>query len=125
MIQRATSPIISSPSRRRSTSAAPIERMPRHVDPMLATLSDLPGDPANYNFEFKWDGVRALCFYDGARIRLESRNQLEITPRYPELHALGEALGKRTAILDGEVVAMDASGAPSFPMLQKRMHVRD
>jgi bifunctional non-homologous end joining protein LigD len=99
--------------------------MPRHVDPMLAMLSDLPADPQNYNFEFKWDGVRALCFHDGATLRLESRNQLDITPRYPELHTLARVLGKRSAILDGEVVAMDSNGTPSFPRLQRRMHVRD
>src|ERR1041385_957542 len=99
--------------------------MPRHIAPMLAVLSNLPSDADNYNFEYKWDGVRAICFYDGSSLRLESRNQLDITRRYPELHRLSRALEKRSAILDGEIVAMDSSGAPSFPLLQSRMHVSD
>jgi bifunctional non-homologous end joining protein LigD len=99
--------------------------MPQSIAPMLATLAaDLPSDPARYSFEYKWDGVRGLCFWDGTRLRLRSRNLLDITPNYPELHALGPALGKhRQAILDGEIVALNASGLPSFQRLQHRMHV--
>jgi bifunctional non-homologous end joining protein LigD len=99
---------------------APLES----VEPMLATLAaDLPQDLDNYGFEYKWDGVRALCYWDGRRLRFESRNRLEITHRYPELHVLGEALGSRPAVLDGEIVALDEAGRPSFPLLQNRMHV--
>ncbi len=93
---------------------------------MMAVLSDLPADAERYGFEFKWDGVRALCYWDGRRMRLESRNLLDITARYPELEALGEALGpERRVILDGEIVALDDLGAPSFARLQHRMHVAD
>src|SRR5438477_7529183 len=99
---------------------APAGAMPRGgVAPMLATLSDLPCDPQHYSFEFKWDGVRALCYWDGRSLRLESRNLLDITGRYPELQALGTALGrKRRAILDGEIVALDDQDRPSFARLQ-------
>src|SRR3954447_22424085 len=78
--------------------------MPRHIEPMLAVLSDLPTEKeqGNYNFEFKWDGVRALCYYDGSDLCLESRNRLDITIRYPELQALSRVLGRHSAILDGE-----------------------
>jgi bifunctional non-homologous end joining protein LigD len=107
-------------SRRRA--AAP---MPQHIEPMLAILSTLPPDPKPYSFEFKWDGVRAITYVDGRRLRMESRNLLDITPRYPELHALAKELQGRRAILDGEVVALDKEGRPSFPLLQQRMHVRD
>ena len=93
---------------------------------MLAVLSqELPTDLDQYGFEYKWDGVRALCYWDGRRLRLESRNQLEITHRYPELHVLADALGSRPAILDGEIVALDENDRPSFPLLQNRMHVND
>lgn len=92
---------------------------------MLATLACLPTDQRDYAFEFKWDGVRALCFWDGGSLRLHSRNQLDITSNYPELQPLGVALGpKRRVVLDGEIVAFDPSGRPSFPKLQRRMHVR-
>lgn len=94
------------------------------VEPMLATLSaQVPPNPNNYGFEYKWDGVRALCYWDGQRLRFESRNQLEITHRYPELNGLGDALGSRSAVLDGEIVALDDSDRPSFPLLQSRIHV--
>jgi bifunctional non-homologous end joining protein LigD len=93
---------------------------------MLAVLAqELPAGPDQYGFEYKWDGVRALCYWDGRRLRLESRNQLEITHRYPELHVLADALGSRSAILDGEIVALDDNDRPSFPLLQSRMHVND
>jgi bifunctional non-homologous end joining protein LigD len=93
---------------------------------MLAVLSaELPGDLEDWGFEYKWDGVRALCYWDGRTLRLESRNQLDITHRYPELHILADALGSRSAVLDGEIVALDEADRPSFPLLQNRMHVND
>jgi bifunctional non-homologous end joining protein LigD len=99
--------------------------MPQSIDPMLAVLSTLPPDPNPYSFEFKWDGVRAITYFDGRRLSMESRNLLDITPRYPEIHAITKELNGRKAILDGEVVALDKDGRPSFPLLQQRMHVRD
>ena len=116
----------SPPSRRSGRRGATLPAPPRldSIEPMLATLAaGLPPDLENYGFEYKWDGVRALCYWDGRRLRLESRNRLDITHRYPELHVLGEALGSRPAVLDGEIVALDEVGRPSFPLLQNRMHV--
>jgi len=92
---------------------------------MLATLSTLPADEKNWAFEYKWDGVRALLFWDGSRLRLESRNLLDITSRYPEFRDLGPKLGKSAVVLDGEIVALDSRGRPSFPLLQRRMHLSD
>src|SRR5216110_374083 len=72
--------------------ARPANPMPATIAPMLAVSSDLPSDPQHYTFEYKWDGVRAICYHDGTAngtangFRLESRNQLDITRRYPELH---------------------------------------
>src|SRR3989440_2424094 len=108
--------------RPRRNGAAP---MPQSIEPMLAVLSTLPPDPKPYSFEFKWDGVRAITYFDGKRLSMESRNLLDITPRYPEIHAITKELDGRRAILDGEVVALDKDGRPSFPLLQQRMHVRD
>jgi bifunctional non-homologous end joining protein LigD len=93
---------------------------------MLATLAgELPKRLGDYTFEWKWDGVRALTYWDGKRLRLDSRNLLDITTSYPELHALGRAIEARSVILDGEIVALDENGKPSFKRLQRRMHVRD
>src|SRR3954447_14148024 len=99
------------------------ETMPEHLVPMLARLAPLPPDEERWGFEIKWDGVRALGYVRDGRLRLESRNLKDITPRYPELHALAGALDARDAILDGEVVAFDAQGRPSFQALQARMHL--
>ncbi|MDP8943029.1 MAG: non-homologous end-joining DNA ligase [Actinomycetota bacterium] len=99
------------------------EPMPEHVEPMLARVGELPADDAAHGYELKWDGVRVVLYCQGGRIRLESRRGGDVTGRYPELRALGRELGAREAILDGEVVAFDEHGRPSFQRLQGRMHV--
>ena len=93
---------------------------------MLAVSSSIvPANPSRYSFEFKWDGVRALAFWDGKTFRLQGRNENDITPRYPELHGLADAVGKRSFVVDGEVVALDEVDRPSFALLQQRMHLSD
>jgi bifunctional non-homologous end joining protein LigD len=100
--------------------------MPATIAPMLATLAPtLPANPANYAFEYKWDGVRALLRWDGKDLSVASRNLLDITPRYPEIHPITDVFGSRDVILDGEVIALDDAERPSFSRLQQRMHVRD
>ena len=96
------------------------------IEPMLAITADEPFDSPDFAFEAKWDGVRTLAFVDGGVVRLQTRNLLDCTTQYPEAHGVSEALtGAYQAILDGEVVALDERGAPSFQRLQPRMHVRD
>jgi bifunctional non-homologous end joining protein LigD len=99
------------------------EPMPEHVKPMLARTGALPTDDHRWAYEIKWDGVRGIAYIDGGRLRLEARSGREITARYPELRELGRALAGRQAVLDGEVVAFDADGRPSFQKLQGRMHL--
>jgi bifunctional non-homologous end joining protein LigD len=99
------------------------EPMPEWIPPMLARSGPLPPDDGRWAYEIKWDGVRAIGFAEGGRLRLMSRNRNDITPRYPELRELGRALGSREAVLDGEVVAFDDEGRPSFQRLQGRMHL--
>jgi bifunctional non-homologous end joining protein LigD len=99
------------------------EEIPRHVKPMLATLSTLPRDEDGWAYEIKWDGVRAIAYCETGRMRLESRTLREITPHYPELRALGAELGSREAVLDGEIVAFDDEGKPSFERLQSRINL--
>jgi bifunctional non-homologous end joining protein LigD len=99
------------------------EPMPERIEPMLARTGPLPRDDENWAYEIKWDGVRAIGYAAGGRLRLASRNGRDITPRYPELRELGRALAGREAVLDGEVVAFDEEGRPSFQRLQGRMHL--
>ncbi len=99
------------------------ETMPEHLPPMLALSGELPAREDAWGFEVKWDGVRALAYWRPGRLRIESRSLSDISSRYPELHALGRQLGTREAILDGEIVAFDENGSPSFELLQHRMHL--
>jgi bifunctional non-homologous end joining protein LigD len=96
---------------------------PQNLRPMYATLAKTPPKTSGWAWELKWDGIRALCYVDGGRIRLFTRNGNEVTHRYPELRKLGETLGAHEAVLDGEIVAFDDTGRPSFELLQRRMHV--
>lgn len=97
------------------------------IAPMLATLSSgLPEHPRDWAFEYKWDGVRAICYVEPGALRLVSRNDIDMAGRYPDLAAEGDAVSAgRRLILDGEIVALDAAGRPSFGLLQRRMHVAD
>ncbi len=97
--------------------------MPRHIEPMKARLGELPRDDDAYGYEIKWDGVRALLYYEQGGLALESRNLLDITKQYPELAPLGTALGARSVVLDGEIVAPDERGRSNFQRLQARMHL--
>jgi bifunctional non-homologous end joining protein LigD len=97
--------------------------MPERLIPMLARPGTLPQDEECWSFEVKWDGVRAIAYIQPGRLRLESRNLNEITEAYPEVRGILLDLGMREAVLDGEIVAFDAQGRPSFERLQSRMHV--
>lgn len=73
--------------------------------------------------EGKWDGIRAIGVWDGSRLRLYARSGNEITHRYPELTDLDARLGAAPAVFDGELVALEPDGRPSFPLLQNRMNL--
>ncbi len=88
---------------------------------MLATPAATPPSHDGWAFEIKWDGVRALAHVEAGALRISSRSGEDTSARYPELAGLADALGGRSAILDGEVVAFDAEGRPSFQTLQRRM----
>ncbi len=97
--------------------------MPERIVPMMARPGKLPPDEQNWSFEIKWDGVRSIAYCKPGRIRLESRNLNEITAAYPEIRGVLDQLGMHEAVLDGEIVAFDDAGRPSFGRLQRRMHV--
>jgi bifunctional non-homologous end joining protein LigD len=98
--------------------------LPERIVPMFARLDGLPRDEELYGFEIKWDGIRAIGYWEPGRLRLESRNLHDITAAWPELRAIGRQLGSNAAVLDGEIVAFDDQGRPSFERLQPRMHLR-
>jgi bifunctional non-homologous end joining protein LigD len=102
------------------------EPMPARIVPMLAEpgmLKTLAKPESQWSFEVKWDGVRAIAYAQPGRLRLESRNLRDITATYPEVRGLLRDLGMRDAVLDGELVAFDDAGRPSFERLQRRMNV--
>ncbi len=101
--------------------------MPRTIRPMLATLVDKAFDDDHWLFEVKWDGYRSIIFFneDGKKgVRMVSRNQNEQTQDFPELQAIGKQLRCDTAIVDGEIVAIDEQGHASFSLMQQRSGFR-
>ena len=103
----------------------PVKRpMPTTIHPMLAESIDKPFDDKDWLFEIKWDGYRAIAFVEGGKVRLVSRNQNELTGRYPELKDMPDFIHAKTAILDGEAVALDADGRASFSLMQQRTGFR-
>jgi bifunctional non-homologous end joining protein LigD len=92
--------------------------------PMLATAGALPPpeDDAAWGYEFKWDGVRVVAAVHGGVLGLSSRKGTDITVRYPEVARPPAGLAGHDVVVDGEIVAMDASGRPDFGALQNRMH---
>ena len=95
--------------------------MPTVIHPMLATLVDDPFSDPNWIFETKWDGFRSVCFVQNGQARFVSRNQIEMTPQYPELAHVARQIDAKEAILDGEIVALDERGMPKFQLLQPRV----
>lgn len=96
------------------------------VRPMLASPGQLPpadGEDA-WAFEMKWDGVRAVVYVADGEVRVMTRNDREVGATYPELRGLADALPGQPVVLDGEIVALDQAGRPSFGQLQARMHVQ-
>jgi DNA ligase D-like protein (predicted ligase) len=85
---------------------------------MMATLSSaLPVGPG-WSYEVKWDGYRAFLSSDGTRARLISRNLKDLSRSYPHIVAAAPTLSREPITIDGEIVALDEEGRPSFQALQ-------
>jgi bifunctional non-homologous end joining protein LigD len=91
---------------------------------MLAESISEPFDSPDWLFEIKWDGYRAVAFIEKGKVRLVSRNQNELTARYPELKDMAGFVKASNAIIDGEGVAIDEHGKPSFSLMQQRTGFR-
>jgi bifunctional non-homologous end joining protein LigD len=92
--------------------------MPTSVLPMLATKVGAPFSRVGWVFEPKWDGYRAICFFRDGQVRFTSRNQRDLTKRFPELQSIAKSIKASTAVIDGEIVALDEEGAQCFDQLQ-------
>jgi bifunctional non-homologous end joining protein LigD len=94
--------------------------MPAAIHPMLATHADELFNDRDWLYEIKWDGYRAVAFFNKRGLRLVSRNQNDLTSQFPELNDLGAQLRAQTAVLDGEICALDKDGRSSFNLMQQR-----
>ncbi len=103
---------------------SPGDPAPDRVQPMLAGSGRLPTGEG-WAYEFKWDGVRAICHAEPGRLTLRTRNLNDVTATYPELGVFTRTVGHRRLVLDGEIVAFDEAGRPSFEALQRRMNLGD
>ena len=91
------------------------------VKHMLATPSDKPFSRKGWVFEIKYDGVRVIAEKRDDQVKMYGRSGEDITTRYPEIAEAIGALLVTNIVLDGEIIAYDDSGRPSFGRLQKRM----
>jgi bifunctional non-homologous end joining protein LigD len=102
-----------------STEGAVKAEMPESLEPMLATLGSAVPSGSDWLYEVKWDGYRALCFIEGGKVRMLSRRGTKLDKQFAAVaSALGQSVKADTAIIDGEVVALDDNGNPSFQHLQ-------
>ena len=96
------------------------ETSPHFIQPMAARLVDKLPEGDEWMYEVKFDGYRALLLKDGDKIRIRSRNDKDLTNAYPSVAGSGRKLKAERAVLDGEIVAVDSDGHPSFQALQHR-----
>jgi bifunctional non-homologous end joining protein LigD len=102
------------------------EPLPDIGAPMLAQIgTGVPPSDPKWIYEVKWDGVRALCYIQNGQVRMVSRNGNAIDRQYPELSILPHHIKAQTAIVDGEIAALNERGVPSFELLQRRINVAD
>ena len=115
-----------SPRLARDEKVTGTDPMPRNISPMLAEIGrGTPPSSEEWFYEIKWDGVRAICYIENGSLKMFSRRGISIDKQYPELSVLPHHVKASSAILDGEIAALDARGLPSFELLQKRITVAD
>ncbi len=122
--ENSKSPVTPVSSVVKGLAGAAAKSMPTTIQPMLATSVSKPFDDPAWLFEIKWDGYRAVAFIDDGDVRLVSRNQNDLTAQYPELRELSKFIKAQRAVIDGEVVALDEEGRPSFSLMQQRTGFR-
>lgn len=91
------------------------------IEPMLARSADKPPQSADYLYEVKWDGIRALISLDEGEIRIHGRNGLDLTQQFPELRIPEQAFRATSGLFDGEIVCLEPDGRPNFRNVIHRM----
>ncbi|HYZ29058.1 MAG TPA: non-homologous end-joining DNA ligase [Thermoleophilaceae bacterium] len=94
--------------------------MPEHIAPLIPVPGPLPEDDAAHAYEVRWDGRRAIAFCEPGRLRLDDVAGGDITALYPEIGRLTRSIGARSAVLDGELVALGDDGRPEPARLERR-----
>jgi bifunctional non-homologous end joining protein LigD len=115
--------VLKGPAELASIEGAVESAMPAKIEPMLATPTAPCEMPAgsDWLYEVKWDGYRALCFIEKGRVRMVSRRGNVMDKQFPEIaEALSKTIKAGAALVDGEIVALDEDGVPSFQLLQNR-----
>jgi bifunctional non-homologous end joining protein LigD len=107
------------PNRSRTRDVGTKRPISLEIRPMMAQSSAQPFDDPDWIFEMKWDGYRALATIDSGHVYLWSRNGLRLDSKYLLIVQELEDLKLKSAILDGEIVALDAEGIPRFGLLQR------
>jgi len=97
--------------------------LPKNIQPMLATLVEKAFNSADWFFELKMDGVRAVVVKNGLKLDMRTRNANDLTRRFPTLAQAFADLPVDTVILDGEIVALDEKGYSHFNLIQPRIHL--
>jgi bifunctional non-homologous end joining protein LigD len=103
----------------------PMPKMPSGVRATLAELGDKPFSSPNWVFEIKWDGVRAIAQIENGKTTLWARSGRDVTLEYPEFKDMAARFRARDAIIDGEIVTLDADGRSNFHSLQHRLGVQN
>ena len=104
--------------------AGPVEAMPRELAPMLAETAESPAADPQWRYEPKLDGYRVIAYVRGTDVELKSRRGLDLTSFFPELTEELAAQAAEQMVLDGEIVALDTAGRPSFNALQNRAQLK-
>ncbi len=98
-----------------------IDYLRDEIEPMLASSAEEPPTTDAYVYEVKWDGIRALIAFDDGHVTIRTRNNMDITNRFPELLVPEQAFRASTALFDAEIVCLDEQGKPVFKHVVDRM----
>jgi DNA ligase D-like protein (predicted ligase)/DNA ligase D-like protein (predicted polymerase)/DNA ligase D-like protein (predicted 3'-phosphoesterase) len=93
------------------------------LSPMLATTGSKIPSPSDYDYEVKWDGIRAIFKLEAGEMTIYSRNGNDITDKFPEITSKAASIEAELAIMDGEIVYLDAEGRPDFSKVVGRIHL--
>lgn len=120
-----TRSVLQGPAELSQIEGAVKAEMPAKVEPMLAVLGARLPQGSDWLYEVKWDGYRSLCFIDHGKVRMLSRRGNVMEHQFPEIaKALAQSIKAERAVIDGEIVAFDENGVPSFQLLQNHVGFR-